>query len=72
VNQALHWNGRHWSYVATPNPAGSESLDNNELYQVRCTSSTNCWAVGAKQPYLGTQTDEILHWNGKKWSISPA
>jgi hypothetical protein len=72
VNQALHWNGRHWSYVATPNPAGSESLDNNELYQVRCTSSTNCWAVGAKEPYLGTQTDEILHWNGKRWSISPA
>jgi hypothetical protein len=71
VNEALHWNGKRWSYVGTPNPAGSESLDSNVLYQVRCASSTNCWAVGASQPYLGTLTAEILHWNGKKWSISP-
>lgn len=71
VNEALHWNGRRWYYVSTPNPAGSESLDGNELYQVRCVSSKNCWAVGGSQPYLGTQTAEILHWNGKKWSVSP-
>jgi hypothetical protein len=71
VNEALHWNGKRWYYVGTPNLAGSESLDSNELYQVRCTSSTNCWAVGGSQAYLGIQTGEILHWNGKKWSISP-
>jgi hypothetical protein len=70
VNEALHWNGTRWSYVGTPNPAGSESLDRNGLYQVRCTSSTNCWAVGGQEPYLGTETAEILHWNGKRWSIA--
>jgi hypothetical protein len=68
VNEALHWNGRRWYLVGTPNPASS-SNGINELYQVRCTSSANCWAVGGSQPYLGIETREILHWNGKRWSI---
>jgi hypothetical protein len=72
VNEALHWNGKHWRYVGTPNPAGSDNLASNELYQVRCISSSDCWAVGASDPDLGTQTAEILRWNGKKWLISPA
>jgi hypothetical protein len=73
VNEALHWNGKHWSVVSTPDPAGTQSLDQNELYGVRCTSSSNCWAVGTDLPYLGNVvTSEILHWNGKHWSIYPA
>jgi hypothetical protein len=72
VNEAVHWNGKRWYYVGTPNPAGSQSLDMNYLYAVRCTSSANCWAVGGSQPYLGTDANEILHWNGKKWTVFPA
>jgi len=73
VNEALHWNGRRWYYVSTPNPAGSDALDNNQLYQVRCVSSTDCWAVGSQEPYPSeTNMAEILHWNGKKWTVSPS
>jgi hypothetical protein len=72
VNEALHWNGKRWYLVGTPNPAGSGFLNLNTLYAVRCTSSANCWAVGGALPKGGYMGNEILHWNGKKWSVWPA
>ncbi len=69
ANEALHWNGTKWSLVKTPNPSGSGKGATNELNSVRCTTSANCWAVG--EQHRSTQTDtvnEILHWNGAKWS----
>lgn len=67
-NAALHWNGRTWRRVATPNPGGTATGDINGLTGVRCLSSANCWAVGTlESPTTGIR-DEILHWNGKKWS----
>jgi hypothetical protein len=70
VNEALHWNGKRWYYVGTPNPGGTQPLDQNYLYGVRCTSSADCWAVGGDLPYLASGfANEILHWNGRKWSI---
>jgi hypothetical protein len=46
ANQTLieHWNGTAWKQVTSPNPGGSS--DNNFLYGVAATSSTNAWAVG--------------------------
>jgi len=69
VNEALHWNGRRWSLVSAPNPGGTGKDDLNILAAARCTSSANCWAVGIKQTGSGLYLDEILHWNGKKWSV---
>ena len=46
LNQALHWNGTKWSQVTTPNPEGTAANDANLLDGVRCTSPSNCWAVG--------------------------
>jgi hypothetical protein len=69
LNQALHWNGKRWYLVGTPNPAGTTSRAENYIYAVRCTSSANCWAVGASVPPAVREFEnEILHWNGKKWS----
>jgi hypothetical protein len=67
-NVALHWNGRKWRKVKTPNPAGTATGDVNLLLGVRCVSSGNCWAVGAQENATAGIRDEILHWNGKKWS----
>lgn len=71
VNEALHWNGKKWSLVSTPNPDGTATGDRNTLLAARCTSSTNCWAVGYLET-MDTTTEqiqnEILHWNGRKWS----
>ena len=46
LNQALHWTGTKWKVVKTPNPEGTTKQDSNLLNGVRCTSRTNCWAVG--------------------------
>jgi hypothetical protein len=68
-NDTLHWNGTKWSHVHSPNP-GSTSIPSdstNALAGIRCTSATNCWAVGV-EPSGDTLIDEILYWNGQKWS----
>jgi len=71
LNLVLHWTGKHWSSVTVPNPGGILNGDVNELLSVRCTSASNCWAVGDTQKLLHADLDEALHWNGKKWSAAP-
>ena len=73
LNQALHWNGKKWSQVHTPNPAGTKATDNNELFDVTCTSAASCWSVGDfGSPFSTTGhqklLNQVLHWNGKRWS----
>ena len=68
LNEALRWNGKKWSLVSTPNPAGSSDNDQNDLFAVRCSSATFCWAVGDQQKSGGAQVNEALRWNGTKWS----
>jgi hypothetical protein len=38
------------------------------LFSVRCTDRANCWAVGAEESPVFV-SNEILHWNGTKWSV---
>ena len=68
LNEALRWNGKKWSLVSTPNPAGSSDNDQNDLFAVRCSSPSFCWAVGDQQKSGGAQVNEALRWNGTKWS----
>jgi hypothetical protein len=35
-----------------------------QLQSVRCTSSSNCWAVGVER-----RLSEALHWNGQQWAL---
>jgi hypothetical protein len=60
-NFAEHWNGSGWSIVGTPNTSPSE---NNALFDVACTSGSDCWAVGGA--VISTLAE---HWNGTNWSI---
>jgi hypothetical protein len=46
LKQALHWNGKRWSQVHTPNPGGSGKGLVQALEGVRCSAAKNCWAVG--------------------------
>ncbi len=57
----LHWNGRTWSRVASPNVGGTAT--SNFLAGVTATSATNAWAVGGAG--FGTL---ILRWNGVRWT----
>ena len=71
-NEALHWNGKKWYTVPTPNPGGTKSADVSELFDVTCTSSVSCWSVGEFGSGLIGPTEKIrnqvLRWNGKRWS----
>ena len=63
------WNGTRWSTVKSAN---TSPLYNDELTGVTCTSTANCWAVGAAD--YGTPTSPALteHWNGSAWTIVPS
>jgi hypothetical protein len=60
---AIHWNGKQWSKVTTPNPV--QDLD--QLFAVSAISSNDVWAVG-----WANLSTLIEHWNGTKWSIVPS
>jgi hypothetical protein len=66
-NQVLHWTGKHWFNNPVPNPGGTRGGADNELFAVRCTSASNCWAVGDAEKANSGDQDQALHWNGRKW-----
>jgi hypothetical protein len=63
-----HWNGSTWSIVTSAN---TTSIEDNELSAVSCTSSADCWAIGA---FAGTTRASALieHWNGSAWAVVAA
>lgn len=72
LDLALHWNGKTWSQVHTPNPGGTGNNHVNALIAVRCAGPKDCWAVGTGA-ILGNTIifrDEALHWDGQKWSMA--
>lgn len=68
LDETLHWNGRRWRKIRTPQPAGIRRDDQNQLNAVTCTSASNCWAVGDTAKKKTARLNETLHWNGRKWA----
>jgi hypothetical protein len=60
----LHWNGRKWSKVASPEPSDVYYF----LRGVSAISATDAWAVGVWDAYGVNAHALTLHWNGRKWS----
>ena len=58
----LHWNGRSWRQMTTPNPSSSD----NELTGIAATSASSAWAVGRYTKGSAALT-LVLHWNGSSW-----
>jgi hypothetical protein len=71
VSISLHWDGRRWSYVHTPQPGGNRTKF-HALTSVSCLSDSDCWAVGyaehARFPIV-RDLSEALHWDGSKWAV---
>jgi hypothetical protein len=62
----LHWNGRQWKQVASPNVLGR----GNELSAVAAVGRDNVWAVGG--PGDGKRGQPLAeHWTGYRWQIVP-
>jgi hypothetical protein len=65
----LHWNGKAWRTVPSPNPGGPAAGD--ILSGVTVTGRDNAWAVGSTMSGKLRRT-LILHWNGKAWQRIPS
>jgi hypothetical protein len=70
VNMALHWNGKGWSWIATPQPDEAKGGYIRQLNGIRCVSKTDCWAVGlwASVPPKQVSGTEAFRWTGTRWS----
>lgn len=64
---AEHWDGSHWSVVASPNPGTFA----NRLNSVTAESTNDVWAVGNffLNGSQGPDQTAVEHWNGSQWSI---
>ena len=72
IRQTLieHWDGKNWSVVPSPNPAGKTWV---ELKGVDAISANDVWAVGhAGDPSSVPLQTLTLHWDGAGWSIVPS
>jgi hypothetical protein len=62
---AMHWDGKVWSVVPTPDPG---ALDNT-FNDVSAVARDDVWAVGS---YLASEHVDahmmVMHWDGKAWS----
>ena len=74
-NQALaeFFNGRGWTRLSVPDPAGAADT---EFFGVSCLSATSCVAVGSTvygtNPKTSHATALTGIWNGKRWRLVPA
>ena len=64
----LHNDGTGWAPVASPNPAGTTTGE-NQLSGVKSLSARDAWAVGS---YFDSSTQTwktlLLHWDGSTWT----
>jgi hypothetical protein len=63
----MHWNGKNWQRIASPNIAHKYS----SLWGVCAYAADDVWAVGSQQGTNGGDLPLIMHWNSKAWTITP-
>lgn len=74
----LHWNGRKWARVPSPNPATAATAaaeKSDALVAVAGASARDVWAVGSYFVRSGRQHTNrtlALHWNGRRWTQVPS
>jgi hypothetical protein len=64
----LHWNGKGWSRVNSPNPTRVDWL-----FAVSADSPSDAWAVGYYESSSPSGDDTLtLHWDGTAWTKVPS
>jgi hypothetical protein len=66
---AERWNGRTWSLLPIPGPAGALGTS---LYGVSCSSATACIAVGTYEDSSKADLTMAEAWNGAGWTVQAA
>ena len=64
----LHWNGKKWKVVASPNVGTND----NVLNGVTAVSTSGIWAVGDITVTNGIFQTLVEQWNGTQWSVVPS
>jgi hypothetical protein len=65
----LHWNGRTWSRVASPNPGAQADV----MTGLAVVSGSSIWATELyRTSQSADSTSLILHWNGHAWGRAAA
>ena len=64
-----HWDGTSWAIFPSPNTSRAQ---NNFLYGVACTATSQCWSVGYYQDANGLPHTLIERWDGTSWTIAPS
>ena len=66
---AEQFNGTKWSVTTLATPAGASGL---AVRGLACTSTSNCYAVGATGTSTGGAVTLIERWNGTSWAVVPS
>jgi hypothetical protein len=61
----LHWNGKSWRQVRSPNQAGR--FASNDLAGVAAVSGSNAWAVGNHAGFGAGSEPVTEHWSNGAW-----
>jgi hypothetical protein len=69
VPYVLHWDGKTWSLVKTPNAGTGQGLAGSSLFAITALSASDVWAVGHSQNSNGTITTLTEQFNGGTWSV---
>ena len=72
IRQTLteHWDGKSWSVIPSPNPAGKTYVI---LNGVAAIAANDVWAVGhSGDPSSIPLQTLTMHWDGAAWSIIPS
>jgi hypothetical protein len=65
----LHWNGRKWRQVASPDVGGGTS-STGALAGIAFGSQSVAWAAGSYFTTPSVQQTLTEHWNGRHWRIT--
>jgi hypothetical protein len=70
----LHWNGKSWAVVPSPNVGPKSLSQSNRLLGLTANSANDIWAFGSyfAPDGSGHQMTLLLHWDGTSWKIAPS
>jgi hypothetical protein len=71
LTYAVHFDGTHWSHVATPSPFRQHDLDQDWLTSLTALSSNDVWAsaVWRDGDYGILDHTFAEHWDGSRWQV---
>ncbi len=72
ITDVEHWDGKKWSKSPSPSPVTPSGYQNAQFQAVSFDSPKDGWAVGVNANDGINTTVLVSHWDGSRWSLSPA